>query len=250
MKLQMLQFKKPTALKTVKMLFAALLLSSAFTACKKDDDDDMGSAPVISGLEVGLNNSKTAFPGADVHVEAEITATANIAKVTLEIHPQSGSGWEFKQEYTEGFVGLKNAEFHKHIDVPATAALGKYHMHLVVTDQLGRTTEIESELELKNDPTLPSITGFEVGLNAAKNDLHMEAVINAPGKIAKVVVEVHGGSWEKEFEFTDAAMVGQTTYNFHKHADITAAPAGHYHVHLKVIDQAGKENEFEEHFDK
>jgi len=45
-------------------------------------------------------------------------------------------------------------------------------------------------------------------------------------------------------------MVGEADFNFHKHLDIAAAPSGHYHVHLKVTDQAGKENEFEEHFNK
>ncbi|MFC3199905.1 hypothetical protein ACFOET_19960 [Parapedobacter deserti] len=35
----------------------------------------------------------------------------------------------------------------------------------------------------------------------------------------------------------------------HLDTELTA-PAGHYHVRLKVVDQAGKENEFEEHFDK
>jgi hypothetical protein len=33
-------------------------------------------------------------------------------------------------------------------------------------------------------------------------------------------------------------------------SSIPTAPAGHYHLHLKVTNQAGKENEFEEHFDK
>ena len=235
-------------MKHTKIIIALFLLTSVFAACKKDKVETAG--PSISGLEVGHENNKTAYPGTDIHIEAALSAMANIAKVTLEIHPATEGGWEYKQEFTEGFSGLKNADFHQHIDVPADAALGKYHIHLSMTDQQGRTTEVESELELKFDPTLPTATGFEVGLNTAGNDLHLEAEINAVNKIAKIVVEVHGPAWEKEFEFSDAAMVGATTYNFHKHVNVTEAPAGHYHVHLKIIDQAGKENEFEEHFDK
>ncbi|RZM23142.1 MAG: DUF4625 domain-containing protein [Pedobacter sp.] len=235
-------------MKNNKLIIALFLFVSVFAACKKDKIELAG--PTISGLEVGHENNKTAYPGTDIHIEAAIVAAANIAKVTLEIHPVTDGGWEYKQEYTEGFAGQKNAEFHQHVDVPADAALGMYHIHLSVTDQQGNVTEVESQLEIKFDPTLPIATEFEVGLNTAGNDLHLEASINAVNKIAKVVVEVHGPAWEKEFEFTDAAMVGQTTYNFHKHVNVGAAPAGHYHVHLKIIDQAGKENEFEEHFDK
>jgi hypothetical protein len=235
-------------MKNNKIIIALLLLTSVFVACKKDRIEPQG--PTIALLEVGHENNKTAYAGTDIHIEATINALANIAKVKLQIHPAIDGGWEFEQEFTEGFVGLKNADFHQHIDIPADAELGKYHIHLSVTDQQGRTTEVESELEIKFDPTLPVATGFEVGLNAAGNDLHLEAVVNAVNKIAKIIVEVHGPAWEKEFEFADAAMVGKTTYNFHKHVNVGEAPAGHYHVHLKIIDQAGKENEFEEHFDK
>lgn len=117
-------------------------------------------------------------------------------------------------------------------------------------DTNGKETKVESTLELQNDPTLPSATGFEVGLNAAGNDLHAEASITAPNKLAEIIVEIHGNGWEKEFSYKDEKIVGQTTYNFHKHMDVTAAPKGHYHVHLKVVDQAGKSATFEEHFDK
>ncbi|KAA8485311.1 uncharacterized protein DUF4625 [Arcticibacter tournemirensis] len=234
------------SLKSSIILFISLIFISS---CKKDEDETT-PAPSLNNLEIGTGNNKTAYPGSDIHIEAEILAPAIIASVKLEIHPQSGEGWSYEQEYTEGFSGLKNAEFHKHIDIPAEAPLGHYHVHLSVTDALGQSTEVESDLEIKFDPSLPSATGLEVSPNTAGTDLHLEAVISAINKIAKVVVEVHGAEWEKEFEFTDAAMIGQTTYNFHKHVNITEAPAGHYHVHLKIVDQQGKENEFEEHFDK
>ncbi|MVN91114.1 DUF4625 domain-containing protein [Mucilaginibacter aquatilis] len=237
-------------MKTTKQLICLMLLSaSLFTACKKDNDND-SPAPSIDGLEVGTSNNKTAHPGNDLHIEAQITAPGTIKDVVLEIHPESGDGWKVNTTYTENLAGQKNAEFHEHIDVPATTAVGNYHGHIKVTDENGKVTEADFDLKVIADPTLPSVTGFEVGLNTAGNDLHAEATINAPNKIAKVVLEVHGAGWEKEVTYTDAAMVGKVTYNLHKHVDVTGSPKGHYHVHLKVIDQAGKENEFEEHFDK
>lgn len=236
-------------MKHTKLLLAFLFLAVTFTACKKDNEIDP-NAPEINGFELGTNNSKTGHPGNDLHIEAQIVAQGNIASVELEIHPKSGTGWTVNTTFTEGFSGQKNAEFHEHIDIPADAVLGDYHVHLKVTDQNGRETVVESDLKLVNDPTLPTVSDFEVSLNAAGNDLHAEANVTAPNKIAKITLEVHGNGWEKEVEYTDAAMVGLTTYNFHKHVDVAAAPKGHYHVHLKITDQQNKEIEFEEHFDK
>ena len=235
-------------MKTTKTLLLFFLFAITFTACKKDEQ--MPQSPAISALEVGTSNSEIAHPGNDLHIEAQISAPANIKDVVLEIHPESGSGWNVNTTYTEGFAGLKNAEFHKHIDVPADAKVGAYHGHLKVTDQNGQVSEIEFDLQVTADPTLAKVTGFEVGLNTAGNDLHVEAAVTAPNKIAKLVLEVHGNGWKKEVSYEDEALVGKTSYNLHKHLDVASAPKGHYHVHLNVIDQSGKEVEFEEHFDK
>ncbi|RZK21294.1 MAG: DUF4625 domain-containing protein [Pedobacter sp.] len=234
--------------KITKPFLALMIIAATFTACKKDEA--ITDPPTITNLEVGTSNNKTAYPGTDIHFEADLFAASNLASIDLTIKPKTGTGWNFNQNYTEGFANVKNASFHKHIDVPTNAALGSYIVTIKVTDQLGRTTEVTSDLEIKYDPTLPNATGFEVGLNTAGNDLHVEATLSAINKIARVEVEVHGSAWETDFLFTDVAMVGLTSYNFHKHLDVTAAPKGHYHVHLKIVDQLGKENEFEEHFDK
>lgn len=230
-----------------KALFLALSISALFAACSDDDDVLPVAPPTITGVEIGSDNSKVGYAGSDIHIDAAITAAAGIAEVRVEIHPESGAGWEYDSVYTEGFAGLNNAQFHKHIDIPADAALGHYHLHLIVTDKNGVKEDIEEEIEIKQDATLPSISGLAVELEG--NDLHLEAAIAAPNKIAEVIVEIHG-AWENEYTYTDADMVGQTAYDLHKHIDISAAPAGHYHVHIKVVDQAGKEREFEDHFDK
>ncbi|GGH57024.1 hypothetical protein HNQ91_000127 [Filimonas zeae] len=229
---------------------APVLVASMFVvACSKNDDDAV-PAPSITVTELGSDNSKIAFAGSDLHVDATLLAPGGIAGVAVEIHPEGASGWEFDSTYTEGFTGLKNATFHKHIDIPAEAAAGAYHVHFTITDQRGQKAEFEAELEIKVDPTLPTISGFAVATEDGGKELHVEGNIVAQNKIASVTVEVHGSAWEKEFVYNGAAMVGKTTYSLHEHIDISAAPAGHYHVHLKVTDQAGKEKEFEEHFDK
>lgn len=230
-----------------KALFVALSISALFAACSDDDEVQPVAPPTITGVEIGSDNSKIAYAGGDIHIDAAITAAAGIEGVQVEIHPESGDGWEYDSLFTEGFAGLNNAQFHQHIDIPVDAAPGHYHFHLTVTDKNGVKADIEEEIEIKQDATLPSISGLAVELEGT--ELHLEAAITAPNKIAEVNVEIHG-TWEDEYTYTDADMVGQTAYNFHKHIDISAAPAGHYHIYINVVDQAGKEREFEDHFDK
>ena len=39
-------------------------------------------------------------------------------------------------------------EFHEHIDIPAEAPLGEYHLHFTVTDQKGQTTLVEAHIDV------------------------------------------------------------------------------------------------------
>lgn len=119
-----------------------------WTACDKDDDGPAVDGPLIETLEVGHDNDRTAHPGSDLHLDAAILAPGTIASITLSIHPEGAEGWEFEQVFTAGYEGLKNADFHEHIDVPATAAEGEYHLHLTVADKAGNTVEEESHLDI------------------------------------------------------------------------------------------------------
>jgi len=119
-----------------------------WTACDKDDDGTAVDGPLIETLVVGQDNDRTAHPGLDLHLEAAILAPGTIASITLSIHPEGESGWELEKIYTEGYEGLKNVNFHEHIDVPADAEEGEYHLHLTVADQAGNTIETESHLHI------------------------------------------------------------------------------------------------------
>ncbi|RAJ05409.1 uncharacterized protein DUF4625 [Chitinophaga skermanii] len=227
----------------------AIGMSVFLFACSKDDDP-VPSKPTLNVTEIGHSNSKIAYVGADLHLDAEIEAANNIASIQVRIfQASSNTGWKYDSTYTQGFAGTKNADFHKHIDIPATAAVGKYHIQLVVKDQKGQQTTFDGELDIQANVDLPNVTGIHVSLNDAKDDLHVDAQVAAPKKIASITVTVKG-AWTKATEYKDEAMVGQTSYKLHKHIHVGEAPAGHYHVFIKVVDQAGKSMEFEEHFDK
>lgn len=127
--------------KSILFLFVVILLA----ACK--EDEPVVPAPVISGLEVGSNNSKTVQRGKDLHLEAQLVAEGTLAHVEVSIHPKAGGGWTYSKEIVE-LVGKKNGEIHMHIDIPATAAPGQYHIDIEVKDQNGRVTEAESDLTI------------------------------------------------------------------------------------------------------
>ncbi|MGQ1891377.1 DUF4625 domain-containing protein [Thermophagus sp. OGC60D27] len=134
-----------TKLKTI--IAIGLLASSQAFFWSCDDDDASVSKPVISDLEIGLDDSHKAYVGSDLHVEAEIIAEGLIDKITIEIHQEEGGDDEIELEYDE-YEGLRNATFHKHVDIPSETVPGEYHFHLTVTDQEGNQTSVEEDITI------------------------------------------------------------------------------------------------------
>ncbi len=137
-------------------LFAGVLIILIFfAACSKDEEP---AVPVVTSFELGYENSHTAFAGGDLHIEAEIVAGGKISNIILEVHPEGSHGedqpagvlfaWEVDTTYTAKYNGVKNATFHEHLDIPAAADTGHYHVHFIVTDLEGNRTTVEEELEM------------------------------------------------------------------------------------------------------
>lgn len=141
-------------MKHFKTLFiTAIAFSFIVTSCKKDDEI---RAPEFVSFELGYDNSGTVVAGEDLHIDAEILAEGKIANVIVTIHPEGEHDfksvrtieWEVDSTYTTGYSGVKDIDFHEHIDVPAEAETGPYHFHIKVTDMEGNRTEKEAELEI------------------------------------------------------------------------------------------------------
>ena len=126
-------------------LAAAAALTLFATSCNKEDNI---AKPTVTLTEVGHDNEKTAMRGDDMHLEADILAEGLIKRIDVEIHQEDGT-YEIEKSYTEGkYIGVKNVEFHEHIDIPAEAPLGEYHLHFTVTDQKGQTTTVETHVDV------------------------------------------------------------------------------------------------------
>lgn len=121
--------------------------------------DKSGANPEIDFHELGFENTKTAVAGNELHMDADVVAENKIDRIKIEIHPEGdehkksavispvSEEWEFDTTYTE-FSGLKNTNFHKHIEVPADAGPGHYHFHFSVTDMEGYQSLHEEEIEI------------------------------------------------------------------------------------------------------
>jgi hypothetical protein len=135
-----------------------IILMAFFIYSCENNEDEPGAKPTINFTELGYKDSKTATIGEDFHMEAYIEAENKIDKFEVELHPEgehmksyplhvSMEEWEFDSVYT-GFSGLRNTEFHEHIEIPESAEPGDYHFHFAVIDQEGFETVYEAEVEL------------------------------------------------------------------------------------------------------
>ena len=135
-----------------------MLFTYALISCDKFE------SPEITIHEMGYENSRIVKAGADLHIDAEILAPLKIANIQLIIHSESvhsavpaqkassnitTTEWQVDSIYTKGYSGVKNAEFHEHLDVPLTATLGHYHVHIKVTDMDGNQSVKEDEIEVQ-----------------------------------------------------------------------------------------------------
>ena len=139
-------------IKFMSLLMAFLCASTLFLTSCSDDDDDLPAKPSITLTEVGHDNAKYCHPGHDLHLEADVVAEGLIQRIDVEIHEENGGSFKIEKSYTDGkYIGIRNTEFHEHIDIPAEAPLGEYHLHFTVTDKNGQQTTVESELNIVED---------------------------------------------------------------------------------------------------
>ena len=144
----------------LKPIFFAFLTTTLLISCT----DDEIQPPVISNVEVGAVHDEggedlhadegIAHPGEPMHIGADILAFSRITSITVDIHsdeitPAAGEvAWEFEEVYTDLKYQVLNAELHEDIMVPANAALGEYHVYIIVTDEVGNSTTAEAHFDL------------------------------------------------------------------------------------------------------
>lgn len=92
--------------------------------------------------------------GDDFHAEFMIHAIHGVHSITVDVHahgitPEVGEvKWHFEETFSEGYHDLTEVEFHEHIDVPATAPAGEYHMIIIVEDEDGNTKRYDTHIDV------------------------------------------------------------------------------------------------------
>lgn len=109
-------------------------------------DGDIQILDPISFSDISIDT--VAKKGEEFDAIFNITAKHGIHGVEVDIHAHGltpGSGeveWDFLKEFNEAYHGKTDVEFHEHIDVPATAPAGEYHVVFTVEDEEGNTQDL------------------------------------------------------------------------------------------------------------
>lgn len=227
-----------------------------------NDDNPSSNGPEILTFEYGEGSThsseQVAYIGSDVHMESEIMAENVVESITVDIHGhdlllQAGQEeWDYEMTYTDAKYQAKNIEFHEHIDIPANAPAGEYHVDFIVTDAAGNVTEMEGDLEIMS-PVF--VYDDETATEAQRGtEIHMEFMMFALNGIHSIEVDIHGhditvGDGEEEWDFEqefDSYHEMSGDVEFHEDIEIPAnAPAGEYHAMIKIEDEDGFVIEYE-----
>ncbi|MBQ9254585.1 MAG: DUF4625 domain-containing protein [Bacteroidales bacterium] len=118
----------------IKYFFAVFVTSCLLLSCnKKDEDKDY---PTIKLTEVGHDNSMQGVRGDDMHLEATIKAENLIKRIDVSIKNDKDLTHRVEKSFTQGkYIGVKNTEFHEHIDIPSDMPLGDYYLYFSVVDK-------------------------------------------------------------------------------------------------------------------
>ncbi|WP_159021368.1 DUF4625 domain-containing protein [Formosa sp. L2A11] len=249
-----------------KFLAIVLSLGLFLQSCSSDDDNAVTSAPEVSGFEYGAGSDhstdQVAYKGSNIHLEAEIYAEATVSSITVSIHAHDlelADGevdWDFEQVFTDSKYLAINPTFHEHIDVPTDIPAGEYHVELLITDEIGNSTEVEGYIQILDLITLSDISIDETVVRG--EDFHTEFMINAFNGIHSITVDAHAhgltlADGEVEWDYEEEFLEGyheETEVEFHEHIDVPlTAPAGEYHIIFTVEDEDGNTKEYETHID-
>jgi hypothetical protein len=229
-------------IKSILTLFSIAIISFS-TSCKKDDPDT--EAPVIVSVEEPLNDD-TLYTGNELHVDLKVTDNEGLSQVKIDIHSAedghshgkiaAGAYWE---EIRIVNVSGTSFDMHEHIDIPTTAAAGKYHVIITAVDKAGNQSAItERDVYILNSGDLVApvitLTGPAAGSSISSGSMLMVAGNIADNdELYEVKVMVYRGStlvYEWETETTIA------NYALEHSINTTGWSTGTYKVEVKAYD--------------
>lgn len=143
-------FKNTSTLRIswIQICFSLLIVSHLLISCEKKEDLKI---PQVENFEIGHSNDGKGYIGHDVHLNADVLAGSQLGSVEVHILPKPGQSyayaWQLKLVWKD-YVGMRNAEIHQHVDIPADAAPGLYDFHFIVHDKNGTKLHITQDITL------------------------------------------------------------------------------------------------------
>ena len=135
-------------IKTALIAFLSISFSLVMTSC--NDDDDKTAAPVVTLTEANYEAAEN-----EVCVQATIKADGLIASVSAVVLDKDGNQMGDSYSDSETYAGVKATEgvhFHvRNVVIADVATVADYKLSLTVTDKLGQSTTVESELGLEEE---------------------------------------------------------------------------------------------------
>lgn len=232
-----------------KKIFGAMALLCmslfCFTACNDDEDVIKPSDAIkFANVEIGAHGSKTAVVGGDLHIEFDVASQNKIKSIHVRLAGAGGHD-AIEQAYTDSkYTGVLNANFHEHLDIPATSAPGIYDIRIVVTDEKGLQNVVEDKVTLTaSDADVPVIEMLAPAKGTALKageQVQVKAKITVKAAIKEIEVEFHGKKGEYPVE-VDAYNGRLGTIDFDQSITVPAhVEAGEYHLHMTVTDMEGR----------
>lgn len=258
------------------VLFIGLLVY--FVSCKKDDNDS--TKPEVTGLEIGLGDSRECHRGGDVHLEFEVTDNEELGYYSIEIYKEmkgASSIWNYESRW-DFEPGLRNALVHSHrIEIPEDADLGIYSFNLTIADKAGNQLIFDEEVTMLEASTgdgpeihvevhpdtgeafntgqsitisghvhseTAHIAGLYIGIVSESAGL-ADTLVNATNSI----VLFHEHDFELyEVEFSPSIVVGAAEDNNHPVPNpISSWSLGDAYILIKTVDEAGNWS-YSEHY--
>lgn len=251
----------------MKKVFLFLSVVAVLVACKKDEEDT--TRPVINTVKVNgvVANEHDINAGTQITVEVTSNDNKELNQLKVEIHSaddghthDGGSATEVEAPNVgvwsdsriislSGTSQVSNVVF----DVPNTVK-GHWHVEVALIDKDGNeATEYITTLHVENGflPVInvtaePAMTGDEIAV-ALNGQITLNGTVEDPDGLAEIHVELKDETtglavWEYEVPGVSGTLVNLSS--------IIVGPlatAGHYHLHVHALDNAGFESEWEAH---
>lgn len=230
--------------KITSFLTTIIILTIAIVSCKNKVEG-------INQFQIGNSKGDAhVFVGEDINWTSTVYFKNKIKSVEVKLTSAHAGRWSFEKIYNEEFKGETEYRFNEVITLPPDLPVGEYEFTIQAIDSNGESDEKTIKVNVSVDSSRPFASTLDVGINAKKDNLHLESHISAPKKVQHIKVYIKQNALAKEYVFEGKNIAGEIDFTFHEHVDVSDFPPGNYEVILDITDMNGKSAQTKGSFQK